>query len=202
MKKMLFGLLCLGLFLGCAATKKVTLQEPQQGKSLVLGAILVENLGLEEVYESKTDKITVVLVGKWSENGVEKIEGFRCRTDENGYFMLQNVPTGIYVIKGIEVDLGFSIHMLLTSRWEGNTQIFEPTGTMIDYIVRVWPEMEANRITDLGIQYFRFNFSGSIYDKRFPQLRGIRLGLKDKTYTMSPPTQYFAQKYLDWQWFK
>ncbi len=202
MKKKVFGLLCLGLFLGCAATKKVAFQEPQQGKSLVLGAILVENLGLEEVYESKTDKITVVLVGKWSENGVEKIEGFRCRTDENGYFMLQNVPTGIYVIKGIEVDLGFSIHMLLTSRWEGNTQIFEPAGTMIDHIVRVWPAMEATRIIDLGIQYFRFEFSGTIHDQKLSQLRETRLGLKDKTYTMLPPTKYYTQKYPNWQWFK
>ena len=202
MKNMLIALMCLSLFLACATTQKVTLQEPQPDKSLLLGAILVENLGLEEVYESKTDKITVVLVGKWDENGVEKIDGFRCRTDENGYFMLQNVPRGIYIIKGIEVDLGFSIHMLLTCRWEGNTQIFEPAGTMIDHIVRVWPEMEASKIVDMGIQYFRFDFSGTIHDQKFTQLREARLGLKDKTYTMLPPAKYFAQKYPDWQWFK
>jgi len=168
----------------------------------VAGAILVENLGLEEVYESRTAKITVVVVGRWIENGVEKVEGYRCRTDDMGYFMLQNVPRGVYVIKGIEVDLGFSIHMLLSSRWEGNTQIFEPAGNMIDYIVRVWPEKTPQRVIDLGIQYFRFDYSGRIHDQNFPELRAARLGLKDKSYTMAAPLSYFSSKYPDWQWFK
>lgn len=190
------------LTFSCAGTEKLTLQPPQPEKSLVVGAILVENLGLEEVYEAKTAKIWVVLVGKGVENGMEKIEGYRCRTDENGYFMLQNVPRGVYIIKGIEVDLGFSIHMILDSRWEGNTQIFEPGGTMIDHIVRVWPERLPERIVDLGIRYFRFDYSGRIHDQSFTQLRETRLGLKDKVYTMSSPVSYFSQKYPEWQWFK
>ncbi|HOT95526.1 MAG TPA: hypothetical protein PLG50_03060 [bacterium] len=190
------------LLLGCAGAEKMVLQPPQPDKSLVVGAVLVENLGLEEVYEAKTAKITVVLVGKGMENGVEKIEGYRVRTDEKGYFMLQNVPRGVYLIKGIEVDLGFSIHMILNSRWEGNTQIFEPGGTMIDHIVRYWPDMPPERIVDLGIRYFRFDFSGRILDQKFAQLREARLGLKEKLYTMPPPAAYFAQKFPEWPWFK
>ncbi|HNY91691.1 MAG: hypothetical protein BWY77_00224 [bacterium ADurb.Bin431] len=190
------------LIIGCAGTEKMMLQPPQPDKSLVVGAVLVENLGLEEVYEAKTARIWVVLVGKGVENGVEKIEGYRCRTDENGYFMLQNVPRGTYIIKGIEVDLGFSIHMILNSRWEGNTQIFEPGGTMIDHIVRVWPEMAPERVVDLGIRYFRFDYSGRIQDQTFAQLRGNSLGLKDKVYTMPSPAAYFSQKNPEWGWFK
>ncbi|HNW60543.1 MAG TPA: hypothetical protein PKI62_12760 [bacterium] len=197
------AILCLAaLLLGCAGSDKLVLQPPQADKSLIVGAVLVENLGLEEVYEAKTAKITVVLVGKGMANGAEKIEGYRVRTDEKGYFTLQNVPRGTYIIKGIEVDLGFSIHMILNSRWEGNTQIFEPGGTMIDHIVRVWPEMVPARIVDLGIRYFRFDFSGSIHDQKFTQLREARLGLKDQLYTMPAPAAYFAQKFPEWAWFK
>ena len=91
--------------------------------------------------------------------------------------------------------------MILNSRWEGNTQIFEPGGTMIDHIVRVWPERAPERVFDLGIRYFRFDYSGRIHDQTFSQLRETRLGLKDKTYTMSSPTSYFSQKNPEWGWF-
>ena len=202
MKKIYGSLAVVLLIVGCAGKGQLVLQPPQPDKSLVMGAVLVENLGLEEVYESRTAKITVVLVGKWEEGGTEKIEGYRCRTDEQGYFMLQNVPRGIYIIKGIEVDLGFSIHMILNSRWEGNTQIFEPGGTMIDHIVRFWPAMTPARTLDLGIRYFRFDFSGRIHDQTFTQLRDSRLGLPDKRYNMLPPARYFAQKYPEWAWFQ
>jgi len=92
--------------------------------------------------------------------------------------------------------------MILNSRWEGNTQIFEPGGTMIDHIVRVWPEMAPERVVDLGIRYFRFDYSGRIQDQTFAQLRGNSLGLKDKVYTMPSPAAYFSQKNPEWGWFK
>lgn len=193
--------LCAFLF-GCAAGKKISLEEPVAGKSLLVGAVLVENLGLEDVYEAKTGKITVVLVGKWLENGREKSEGFRVRTDENGYFFLPNVNPGSWVIKGVELDVGFTMHLLITSRWEGNTRIFEPAGTMIDNIVRVWPTAEEGKVMDIGIQYIRLEFSGQIHDQQFSRLNQTRLGLKDKTYTMAAPGQYFASRYHDWGWFK
>jgi hypothetical protein len=195
-------IMCGAIWLSCAAGQKVMLQEPVAGKSLLAGAVLVENLGLEDVYEAKTGKITVVIVGKWQENGKEKTAGFRVRTDEKGYFFLQNVNPGSWLIKGIEVDVGFSMHLLITSRWEGNTQIFEPAGTIIDDIVRVWPKAEEKKVIDLGIHYIRLEFSGQIHDQKFSRLQDTRLGLKDKTYTMSAPALYFSAKYPEWGWFK
>ncbi len=192
------GIICLS----CAGNKMLTLQEPLPGKSLLVGAVLVENLGLEDVYEAITDKITVVIVGKWQENGNEKTSGFRVKTDKQGYYMLQNVFPGAYVIKGIEVDVGYSIHMFITSRWEGNTQIYEPASTMIDDIVRVWPKAEDKKVMDLGIQYICLEFSGQIQDQKYTRLQNGRLGLKDKTYDMKTPENYFAAKYPEWGWFK
>ena len=86
---------------GCATGSQIIMEEPQPEKSLLVGAILLENNGVEDVFESKTANIRVVVVGKSSIDGRE--EGYRVKTDENGYFMIPNVPPGAYVIKGIEV---------------------------------------------------------------------------------------------------
>jgi len=61
--------------------------------------------------------------------------------------------------------------------------------------------MAPQRIVDLGIRYFRFDYSGRIHDQTFTQLRGNSLGLKDKVYTMLSPTAYFKQKNPEWGWF-
>jgi hypothetical protein len=194
--------LVLALFLSCASGSKTALQTPQEGKSLLVGAILLENNGVEDVYEAKTAKITVILVGKSISNEKEKTEGYRVKTDENGYFMLQNVAPGAYVLKGIEADIGYETRLMLTSRWEGNEVIYYPVDTYIDYTVRVWPESRDDQIIDLGIHYFSIDAAFRTFHKQYPQLNNTALALKDKIHTQKNPTDYFREKHPDWEWFK
>ena len=65
----------------CTSTQKFVLAEPQADKSLVVGAILVENVGLEDVYEAKKANIVVTIVGKSIEAGKESTEGYRVKTN-------------------------------------------------------------------------------------------------------------------------
>jgi len=167
-----------------------------------VGAVLVENDGVEDVYEAKTAKITVVIVGKAIVNGKEEARGYRLKTDRNGYFALANVPPGSYVVKGIEVDIGYSTRLLLTSRWEGNTQIYYPTEVFIDNNVRVWPKAANQKIINLGIRYFRIDQSKRVFDQVFSSLNNTPLALKNATYTMEDPAKYFQKKFPDWGWFR
>ena len=112
------------------------MQEPEAGKCIVVGALLVENNGVDDFYDAMKSDITVILVGKSIINGEESIEGYRIKTDENGYFYLPNVPQGAYVLKGIELSLGYKGLTLITSRWDGARQIFTPAANMIDFVVR------------------------------------------------------------------
>ena len=122
---------------GCGGSAtQLIMQEPEDGKCVVVGAVLVENNGVDDFYDVVNSDITVVLVGKSILNGEESIEGYRLKTDENGYFFLPNVPQGAYVLKGIEISLGYKGLTLITSRWDGSRQIFLPTANMIDYVVR------------------------------------------------------------------
>jgi hypothetical protein len=100
---------------------------------------------------------------------------------------------GAYVLKGIELDIGFANRMLVTSIWEGNSQIYVAEERMIDYNVRVWPPADPGPVTDMGIRYFRIDRSGRIFDGRFSSLNGTELGLKGKTYTMPNPKSVFKE---------
>jgi hypothetical protein len=197
----LTALIAFNLF-SCAGGKAFVPQEPQEGKSLVVGAVLIENNGVEDVYEAKTSKITVVVVGKSEENGKEVVKGYRVKTDENGYFALQNVPKGIYIIKGFEADLGFQTHMVVTSRWDGKRQIFYPKQGMIDYTVREWPEGEPGKVFDMRIKYFLVDRAGRVADKQFKRLKDKRGIIPNKVYNMPSPVEYYKSKYANWGWFK
>jgi hypothetical protein len=169
--------------------------EPENGKCIVAGAILVENNGVDDFYVAHKSKIIVVIVGKSTINGEESIEGYRIKTDENGYFFLPNVPQGAYVIKGIELSLGYGGQTLITSRWDGARQIYHPAAHMIDYVVRSWPEEVSKCVNDLGINYFMIDPSMGIYSNTYSHLTDNVLALKDLTHTMSYPAVYYQEKY-------
>lgn len=188
--------------LQCSPTRTFVKEEPREGQSIVVGAILIENVGIEEVYKPHTANITVVIVGKHQLNGEEKIVGYRIKTDNNGYFAIPNVPPGSFVLKGLEVDLAYNTHMLIGCRWEGNTQIFQPVENMIDYHVAVWPPPSEEKIINMHINYFQIDASRRIFDQVFKSLQNARLNLEDETYTMPDPVKYYQEKYPDWGWFK
>ena len=193
------GLFVLFQMHGCATGSQIIMEEPQPEKSLLVGAILLENNGVEDVFESKTANIRVVVVGKSSIDGRE--EGYRVKTDENGYFMIPNVPPGAYIIKGIEVDLGYETRLLLTSRWEGNIQLYYPIDTIIDYTVRLWPESTDEKIINLQINYFSIDQAFRAIHRRFENLNNTSLLLMDKSYTMENPETYFKIRYPHSNWF-
>jgi hypothetical protein len=190
------------LLLSCTASQKFIAESPQAGKSILVGAILVENDGLEDVYEAKTANITVVIIGKSEANGTEVTEGYRVKTNPDGYYMIQNVPPGAYVIKGIEVDLGYETRMIISSRWEGNSQYYYPGDMMIDHTVRVWPRATNQRVIDMQIRYFIIDASQVIQFDVIKSLNDAKLAIPDNRYTMAEPETYFREKFPDWEWFK
>jgi hypothetical protein len=190
------------LILNCAASNKFSAEMPQPGKSLLVGAILVENDGLEDLYEAKTANIAVVIVGKSEENRKESTKGYRVKTNADGYYMIQNVPPGAYVIKGIEVDLGYETRMIISSRWEGNTQYYYPGEMMIDHNVRVWPQSSDQRIINLQIRYFKIDASQVIQYQDIKSLTNAKLSIPDNTYNMADPATYFRNKFPAWGWFQ
>ncbi|MDZ7374448.1 MAG: carboxypeptidase-like regulatory domain-containing protein, partial [candidate division KSB1 bacterium] len=173
------------------------MEEPREGRALLVGAVLVENDGVEDVYEARKSKIHIIVVGKGTVDGREEAVVYRLMTDENGYFFVPNVPPGSYVVKGIELDLGYGTRLQVTSRWEGNTQIYYPAEGFVDHVVRVWPPPSKGRIINLGIRYFRVDASYRIYNDVFDSLDGASIALRDVKHTMPSPIAYYKAKYPD-----
>ena len=192
----------LSALIGCSTTQKMVFQEPEAGKSLTIGAVLVENDGIDDLYEAKTSNITVVIVNKYSQDGKEVSKGYRIKTDNNGYFIIPNVSPGSFVLKGIEVDLGFTERHIISSMWEGNRQFFFAGANMIDHNVRIGPAESKEKIINLGINYFKLDNAGRILYENFKALNNSVLGLKDKSYTIPNPVDYYKQKYPESKWFQ
>ncbi len=188
--------------IGCATTHSIFVpKNPQAEKSIVVGAVLVENTGIDDLYESIRKNINVIIVGKSTKDGETTTQGYRLKTDENGYFAVQNVEPGAYVLKGIEVDVGYANRRLITSRWEGKRQLYINEGVMVDFNVRHWPEEVDEKVINMGIHYFKLDNAGRIFHNNYNRLRNTQLYLENERYTMPKPPVYFKQKYPESAWF-
>lgn len=190
----------------CAGTqmsREIVPEEPQPGMSAVVGAILIENMGMDDYYRPIKRAINVVVVGKSTVNGEEKTQGYRVYTDENGYFMLQNVPPGSYVVKGCEFTIGISTTMRVTAEWEANRKVFRITDQELNYIVRSWPPESDAKVINTDIHYFLVDRTPRIVGSQvFSAIDNQSLGLQEYTYTMKSPVDYFKEKFPDSGWFQ
>jgi len=205
MKKVLLvsGILMLVCVIkSCTPARPFVLEDPLPDKSLLVGAILVENTGLEEVYEAKKANIVVIIVGKTIQDGKEVTQGYRVKTNQDGYYLISNVPPGSYVIKGIELDLGFETHMLIGSYWDGDVQVYRPEQLMIDHTVQIWPAVSGGRIINLNIRYFRIDAAERIGYDSFKKIESAAVSLPQIQHTMTNPVEYFKTQYPATVWFQ
>jgi len=186
----------------CIPKQEIILHDPQAEKSLLVGAILVENVGLEDVYEAKKANIVVIVVGNSLQDGHETSQGYRVKTNQDGYYMIPNVPQGSYVIKGIELDLGYETHMLIGSYWEGTIQKYIPETLMIDYTVPAWPAPINERIINMNIRYFKIDAAKRIAFDTFKRLESASVSLPQIRHTMPNPLQYFKTQFPASPWFQ
>ncbi|HKJ68902.1 MAG TPA: carboxypeptidase-like regulatory domain-containing protein [bacterium] len=203
----LFGFIAIGIFLvSCGTTqmgRQFTLEEPEPGMSTVVGAILVENAGYDDYYRPIREGIQVVVVGKTTQDGEEQREGYRVYTDENGYFMLQNVPPGAYIVKGIEFTIGVGQTMRVAAEWEAGRKIFRMTDRELNYIVRDWPMEEDSKVINTSIHYFLIDRAPRVMAAQTFELISDRsLALDQYTYTLQNPVDYFKEKYPESAWFE
>ncbi len=195
--------IALTLLLGCATSQQFTHQEPQEGMSLLVGGILLENHGIEDLYQAKKAGILVKVVGRSMQDGEEVIDVYRLVTDRNGYFIKQNVPPGSYVIKGVEVYLAPNSKTLVRAFWDGPNMFYELTEREFDYAVRIWPDPIHAKIINLNILHLEVGIgSGNdvVYDV-YRSLQNQVVGLPGVRHTMPNPVDYFGQKYPDLAWF-
>ena len=113
LKELMFLTIPLLLLIGCSGTKKGFIEPTAENTMLVVGRVIVEDKGYTEKPEVYKQDLRVAIFGL-CEDGSE--HGIWARTDEQGYFVLSNVPKGEYTIKAIQLTVGSGQFLSIENR--------------------------------------------------------------------------------------
>jgi hypothetical protein len=209
-----FCLLTAGLFVlalsGCGASTLNVITEPASGGlNMVVGALLIENMGVDFKSETLSGKVDVYLVGKKKSDN--SIVSYKLKTDNNGYFCVENVPAGNYLIKGVRVMVGSKYEAKVVNDLELPNSGYYLQRNIQDPIIMEaeWlPKQPDDRVLDLGFLYIGFQPTGGeaglsynllIENFDFADNKELNLG---KTYNLVTPFDYFKSKFPESPWFK
>ncbi|MFC1563174.1 hypothetical protein ACFL4Z_03905 [candidate division KSB1 bacterium] len=216
MKKVLLIIL-FSILLSCSSTAPLSMEitNPKDNESIVIvGCLIAENMGIEELFESIEYGTEVVLVGKCIINGIEETEGYSVRTDENGYFFLENVPKGGYVIKGARIFVANSFSVNVISHWRTlEIAYYVPylQEQLIRHDVTFVPQPPEGKVYNFGITYFGLHpgspepgaagVANTVLYQNFSYLENQELNI-GKKYTKSDPITYFKKRFPNSTWFQ
>ncbi|MDW7679622.1 MAG: hypothetical protein SCK70_03610 [bacterium] len=196
-----YGLFSVIFFiLACSATLQ-TVEEPIADKCLIIGSVLLDIDGYDDNLTTLSDNIEVAVLGKIIQNGQIKKVGFWTRTDENGLFILPNVPMGDYVIKGIRThligvgDLVITNELIDSERnyYELNRHSFIGfTGNLFDIQI-------SNRVANFKHNIFKLNRNGWIDFQRIDRLKQFKISTGERIDRQSVQFQ-FLDKFPESQW--
>lgn len=205
MKKYLVLLLIIGILqIQCGGGKQTALTAPVGDNILVVGGILVENLTFSSLgrYETVESGVDLVVLGKNAKD--EQIKGYQIVSDNNGYFHLENVPRGQYIVKGARVILEDQSEIRFMSDWQDNRARFYKLvrpEQVIDFGALYFPKQEMKgNILNIGIVYFGLE-PGSISYNILTDLNSQKLGT-EKVHKRINPLDYYKSKFPDSAWFK
>ncbi|MFZ5516660.1 MAG: hypothetical protein ACOY90_08475 [Candidatus Zhuqueibacterota bacterium] len=170
MKNRLVLLMPLVLFMLNCAGGIPSMEEPMQGKNLIIGSIIFENKGYENRNDVYFENLDVAIIGIYEENGKEKIFGKWTTTDKNGYFFLPNVPDGKYALKAFRINMSGQAYLTVANEFRSNVDNYKvwPTEN-IAFSGTFFETRPVNHVINLKHNYFTFYLNQEIrhgaYDK-------------------------------------
>jgi len=202
MKKMnRFGLI-LGVFfiVGCSATVK-NVEEPIADKCLIIGSVLLDIDGYDDNLITLSDNIEIAILGKIIQNGEIKKVGFWTRTDDNGLFILPNVPPGDYVIKGMRTHLiGIGDLVITNELLDSERSYYELNRhSFIGFTGNLFDVQTLQRVANFKHNIFKLNRNGWIEFQRIDRLNQFKISTGERIDRQSVPFQ-FLDKFPESQW--
>lgn len=149
-------LVLLVLIYGCAATLP-KLEEPVEGKNLIIGSVIFENNGYQNRNDVYFDGIEVAVIGIYKENGEEKVFGKWTVTDKNGYFFIPNVPDGRYGLKALRINMSGQAYLTIVNEFRTKVDNYKVWPTeQVAFSGEFFDVKPQNRIINLKHNYFTF----------------------------------------------
>lgn len=188
-------------FLGCAASYQ-GFREPTSDQSMVVvGQVLVQDDGYTDRSQVYKENIRVGIYGK-AENGDDIGEWLT--TDENGYYVLTDVPKGEYVLKAIQLTVGNGQLLTIENRWSyADDSYFISNREFIIFNASYFPFEPVGRVQSLKHTIFTLDLPNrNVTTVKFAMLNtldGINL-YGGEILNEGPVERYFIEKYPDSKW--
>ena len=181
------------------------LKEPTTGDAfMVIGSVFLENNYFDDRAEVYMQGIEVAILAREEVGGKTKTKGYWTTTDENGYFMLADVPPGKYTLKGIRLTMSKGTFFTITNtlRYTGSTFVIQNKETVIfdgDY----FGTQPKGRIVNLEYNHFAIDrtseHSGHVNHLALPVIKDLKV-VTGETLNLPPVEQYFIDKYPQSAW--
>ncbi|MBD3289775.1 hypothetical protein GF337_13290 [candidate division KSB1 bacterium] len=199
-KTILFSLIAVVVIINCGSTLQ-NLPQPQQSKNLIIGSLIFEIDGYQNVTRAYRDNIEVAIVGRYVEDGQLKQFGEWITTDEYGYFQIANVPDGEYAIKGFRnrvISLGdLNIVNHLNDPHRNFYELIHDN--LIGFNADIFDTKPQQRIINFQHNIFRLYQNEIVDHKRLNRLRDYKLS--DGDVISEPPVPvYFIENYPESGW--
>jgi hypothetical protein len=188
---------------GCGGGLSTKLTEPEEGKILVIGSVIIENVvGIGPLRESYTSGTTVMIMADIEEEGQIVRKGYNIWADEEGYYCVENLPYGRYTLKGIRSsgNRGGSWTIWNELRMPNERWVYvgDPdhplsfTGEYFHY---------TERMNVFNFQHAIFSImgGGTVYYEPRPKMENEAFHIEER-YTRPYVEQYFIDKYPDSGW--
>lgn len=176
---------------------ETVLTEPEPDRVLVIGAVIVGSVNEQK----PKNPIEVYIVADVEEEGETVRKGFTVFPDDQGYFALENMPSGQYALKGaqyglVDVPAGLIWHEMRypTDRWHtrGWTTLPPFTGNLP-------PSNTMTDVINLGYNVFILTSGGDVRHHYRDQINNESF---DLPYTFRNPRieAYFIQRFPQSGW--
>ena len=176
---------------GCGGSKySTTLTTPQDGMMLLIGSIIVENVGYRNERKWYTQDIEVSFMSDVEEQGRVVRKSITVYAENDGYFCVENVPWGKYALKGIRAFTPggdwtiWNELRMPNERWmvSGASYYYSFTGEH-------FPTSPVGNVYNYNHNVFSVLLGGDVYLATMQVMEEDSFYLDD-TYTRGPVAQY------------
>lgn len=188
------------LSLSCASTA-AKIEQPESDQCLLIGAVILDINGYQDVNNSIFENIEVAIIGEiLNESGLQRVS-YWLETDENGYFYKENVPPGKYALKGIKIhsiDLGDVT--IANELIQPQRNYFELVPeNRIPMTGEIFDLQSNQRVINFQYNLFTLHRNGIVDFHRLKRLKNYKLSAGD-VIDLPPVPAYFLEKFPTTGW--
>lgn len=199
-KTILISLLIAAGSINCGSSLQ-NLPQPHESKNLIIGSLIFEIDGYQNIYRTFRDNIEVAIVGRYVENGQLKQFGEWVITDEYGYFYLANVPDGEYAIKGFRsrvISIGdVTVVNYLNNPDRNYYELLH--NDLIGFNADLFDTRQNHRIINFQHNVFKLFQNEIVEHKRLNRLRDYKLSDGNEIDEQPVPV-YYIENFPDSGW--